>query len=137
MLFRSRRAGWTDDRPIWTASCPCQPFSAAGDGEGFDDERHLWPHLHWLISVRRPAAVVGEQVASPDGLGWFDLVSSDMEGTGYAGGAIDLCSAGFGAPNIRQRLYFAFGNGSPPPQQRYIQRVAKPDECGQSGSGEM
>ena len=25
-----RLAGWPDDRPVWTGSCPCQPFSAAG-----------------------------------------------------------------------------------------------------------
>ena len=27
-----RLAGWSDDRPVlvWTASLPCQPFSAAG-----------------------------------------------------------------------------------------------------------
>lgn len=29
-----RRAGWPDDRPAWTASCPCQPFSAAGKDLG-------------------------------------------------------------------------------------------------------
>ena len=23
-----RNAGWPDDRPVWTGSCPCQPFSA-------------------------------------------------------------------------------------------------------------
>lgn len=28
-----RLAGWPDDRPVWTGSCPCQPFSAAGKGE--------------------------------------------------------------------------------------------------------
>nr|WP_232357146.1 DNA cytosine methyltransferase [Burkholderia contaminans] len=49
-----RRAGWTDDRPVWTGSCPCQPFSAAGKGLGFDDERHLWPAWYWLIGERRP-----------------------------------------------------------------------------------
>ena len=25
-----RMAGWPDERPVWTGSCPCQPFSAAG-----------------------------------------------------------------------------------------------------------
>lgn len=101
-----RRAGWDDARPVWTGSCPCQPFSAAGKGAGTADERHLWPHWHHLIRECRPSVVLGEQVASKDGLGWLDLVSADMEGTGYAFGASDLCAAGFGGAHIRQRLYF-------------------------------
>lgn len=101
-----RRAGWSDDSPVWTGSCPCQPFSAAGKGSGFADERHLWPHFHWLIEQCRPPVVVGEQVASKDGLGWLDLVSADLEGAGYAFGAGDLCAAGFKGSHIRQRLYW-------------------------------
>ncbi|MEJ5079777.1 DNA cytosine methyltransferase [Ochrobactrum sp. MYb379] len=104
--YALRRAGWPDDRPVWTGSCPCQPFSAAGKGDGFADERHLWPHFHWLIQNCRPAVVFGEQVASKDGLGWLDLVQADLEGSGYASGAVDTCAAGFGAPHIRQRLYW-------------------------------
>lgn len=104
--YALRRAGWVDDRPVWTGSCPCQPFSAAGKGAGFDDERHLWPAFHHLISQCQPAIVLGEQVASKDGLGWLDLVLSDLEATGYAGGAVDLCAAGIGAPHIRQRLWW-------------------------------
>ena len=100
-------AGFHDrSRRLWTGSCPCQPFSAAGAGGGFDDERHLWPHFHWLIENCRPEIVLGEQVASKDGLGWIDLVSSDLEGSGYACGAVDLCAAGFSASHIRQRLYW-------------------------------
>jgi len=101
-----RLAGWPDDRPVWTGSCPCQPFSAAGKGVGFDDERHLWPAFHWLISQCRPPVVFGEQVASKDGLAWLDLVQTDLEGSGYASAASDLCAAGVGAPHIRQRLYW-------------------------------
>lgn len=101
-----RRAGWSDDRPVWTGSCPCQPFSAAGKGGGFADERHLWPAWFHLIGECRPPIVFGEQVASKGGLGWFDLVSADLEGAGYASGAVDLCAAGVGAPHIRQRLWF-------------------------------
>ena len=101
-----RRAGWPDNRPVWTGSCPCQPFSAAGKRGGFADERHLWPHCHWLINQCRPECFLGEQTASQDGLAWFDLVSADLEGSGYAVGAVDTCSAGVGAPHIRQRLRF-------------------------------
>ena len=25
-----RLAGWPVDKPVWTGSCPCQPFSVAG-----------------------------------------------------------------------------------------------------------
>lgn len=106
-----RAAGWPDDRPVWTGSCPCQPFSAAGKGDGFADERHLWPAWFHLIGQCRPEIVLGEQVASRDGLAWLDLVSADMEGAGYAGGAVDLCAAGVGAPHIRQRLFFGWADG--------------------------
>jgi DNA (cytosine-5)-methyltransferase 1 len=106
-----RRAGWPDDRPIWTGSCPCQPFSAAGQRKGISDERHLWPYWHQLIDQCRPAIVLGEQVASKDGLGWLDLVSTDLEASGYAFGASDLCAAGFGGAHIRQRLYFCAAQG--------------------------
>lgn len=104
--YALRRAGWSDDRPVWTGSCPCQPFSAAGKGGGFADERHLWPAWYHLIAECRPSIVFGEQVASKDGLGWLDLVQTDMEAAGYAFGAVDTCSAGSGAPHIRQRLRF-------------------------------
>ncbi|WP_405470607.1 DNA cytosine methyltransferase [Morganella morganii] len=101
-----RRAGWPDDKPVWTGSCPCQPFSAAGKGNGFADERHLWPAFFHLISECKPGVIFGEQVASKDGLGWLDLVQTDLEATNYAVGAVDLCAAGFGAPHIRQRLFW-------------------------------
>ena len=101
-----RLAGWPDDQPVWTGSCPCQPFSAAGDGKGFADERHLWPAFYHLIAECRPAIIFGEQVASKSGLEWLDLVSADMEGSGYAIGAADLCAAGVGAPHIRQRIWW-------------------------------
>ena len=104
--FALRLASWPDDRPVWTGSCPCQPFSAAGKGAGFDDARHLWPAWHRLIAECGPSVVFGEQVASKHGLEWLDLVLADMEGAGYACGAVDLCAAGVGAPHIRQRLWF-------------------------------
>ena len=104
--YALRQAGWPDDREVWTGSCPCQPFSAAGKRGGVADERHLWPAFYHLIRECSPRVVFGEQVASKDGLAWFSTVSADLEAAGYAIGGVDLCAAGFGAPHIRQRLYF-------------------------------
>ena len=101
-----RRAGWPDSRPVWTGSCPCQPFSAAGKGNGFADERHLWPAWLHLIGQREPVVVFGEQVSSKDADVWVDLVQTDMEALGYAFGAVPFPSAGVGAPHIRDRLYW-------------------------------
>ena len=104
--YALRRAGWPDDRPVWTGSCPCQPFSSAGKGAAFDDERHLWPAWHWLISQRRPPVVFGEQVASKDAEPWLDLVSTDLEALGFAAAAVAFPSASVGAPHKRDRTYF-------------------------------
>lgn len=104
--YALRQAGWRDDRPVWTGSCPCQPFSAAGKGTGFDDERHLWPAFQWLIEKCRPQRVFGEQVAAGNANAWFDLVQTDLEGMGYAFGLTPFTAASIGAPHIRERAYW-------------------------------
>lgn len=123
--YALRMSGWPDDRPVWTGSCPCQPFSQAGKQRGFADARHLWPEFHRLIRERRPPVVLGEQVAGPAGRAWWDAVSADMEHAGYAVGAADLCAAGVGAPHIRQRLYWC--------AVAETGRVADPGEHGRQG----
>ncbi|HCI6929775.1 TPA: DNA cytosine methyltransferase [Klebsiella quasipneumoniae subsp. quasipneumoniae] len=126
-----RLAGWPDDRPVWTGSCPCQPFSAAGKGDGFADERHLWPHFFHLISERRPQHVFGEQVASGNANTWFDLVQADLEGMGYAFGLVPFTSAGIGAPHIRERAYWVANAGS----GRYDRRTAAGGQETRAGAG--
>ena len=107
-----RLSGWPDDRPVWTGSCPCQPFSAAGKSKGFDDERHLWQAWDWLISQCRPPIIFGEQVASKSVLDWIDLVSTDLEGKGYAIATQDICAAGVGARAtvVRARMHWLHSN---------------------------
>lgn len=99
-------AGWPADRPVWTGSCPCQPFSQAGKRRGEEDPRHLWPVWRQLITQCHPPTIFGEQVASDDGREWLSGVRADLEALGYAVGAADLCAAGVGAPHIRQRLWW-------------------------------
>ncbi|CAM3306400.1 DNA cytosine methyltransferase [Klebsiella variicola] len=128
-----RLAGWPDDRPVWTGSCPCQPFSAAGKGDGFADERHLWPHFFHLISERRPQHVFGEQVAAGNANSWFDLVQADLEGLGYAFGLVPFTSAGIGAPHIRERAYWVANAYSVISDRRGNVRASGRDEYSNGG----
>ena len=107
-----RQAGWPDNEHVWTGSCPCQPWSIAGQRQGSEDARHLWPDFFRLISECRPDHVFGEQVYSKDSKAWISTVSTDLERRDYAVGTLVTCSAGIGAPHVRQRLYWvanAFG----------------------------
>jgi DNA (cytosine-5)-methyltransferase 1 len=119
--YALRRAGWPDDRPVWTGSFPCQPFSAAGKGAGFADERHLWPAGQYLIEQCRPRTLFGEQVASKDAEPWLDAVQADLEAMGYAFGACAFPSASIGAPHIRDRTYWVADCELPSePRQRSV-----------------
>jgi DNA (cytosine-5)-methyltransferase 1 len=128
--YALRLAGWPDDRPVWTGSCPCQPLSSAGKQKGHADERHIWPAFYELIAECRPSTVFGEQVASKDGSEWLAGVRADLEDARYAVGAADLCAAGVGAPHIRQRLFWVAqspdarpprAGGKPQPKSALIQ----------------
>jgi DNA (cytosine-5)-methyltransferase 1 len=108
--YALRQAGITDDTPVWTGSCPCQPFSSAGRRTGTADERHLWPQLYRLVTECRPPRVLGEQVAGKAGAAWFDLVQADLAQENYAAGMVVFPACGLGAPHQRQRLYWVAEN---------------------------
>jgi DNA (cytosine-5)-methyltransferase 1 len=115
----ARLAGWPDDRPLWTGSCPCQPFSVAGQGKGQTDERHLWPEYFRLIRACRPSVVMGEQVAAAVGKSWLDGVCADLESIDYACGAVVVPACAVNAPHRRDRLWFvADANGGKQGQGR-------------------
>jgi DNA (cytosine-5)-methyltransferase 1 len=120
--YALRLAGWPDDKPVWTGSCPCQSVSGSGKRKGHADERHLWPAFYGLIEKCAPAIIFGEQVTSGDGPEWLAGVRADLEAAGYACGAADLCAAGVAAPHPRQRIYWVAnadgGNAGAEWQQR-------------------
>lgn len=118
-------AGW-GTRPVWTGSCPCQPFSAAGKGAGFADERHLWPSWQHLISQCNPPVVFGEQVASATH--WLGLVCGDLEGMGYAVGFNHIEAASAGADHRRDRLWFV--------ADAECARNRREVECGEAGQAQ-
>lgn len=99
-------AGWDTSRPVWTGSCPCQPFSSAGKQKGKSDERHLWPVWFNLIRQSRPPVVFGEQVSAAIRHGWWDDVADDLERESYTTRAEIRPAYGVGAPHKRERLWF-------------------------------
>jgi len=140
--YALRCAGWPDDRPVWTGSCPCQPFSAAGKQRGSDDERHLWPAFLNLIRECRPRSVFGEQVAGAAGLAWLDHVCADLESAEYAAAAADLPACSVGTPHKRQRLFWVANNNAAGLSEQWEHRVRQNgdthagvnfDRCGQDG----
>ncbi len=118
-----RLAGWPDDRPVWTGSCPCQPFSIAGAQKGFDDERHLWPDWERLVAERRPATIFGEQVASASA--WLALVRCNLEALEYAVGAMPIEAASADADHFRDRYWFVAHHDQQHTGQKWQQRGRK------------
>ncbi len=125
--YALRLAGWPDDEPVWTGSCPCQPFSVVGRGCGVEDSRHLWPVFREIVRKRGPAIVFGEQVESKAGRAWLSDVLLDLEAMGFGVGSGDLCAAGL-TNHRRQRLYWFASN----PASQRVPRL-EPSVC----SGEM
>lgn len=122
-----RLAGWPDNRPVWTGSCPCQCFSTAGKQRGFADERDLWPVFADLIRQCRPECVFGEQVENAIRHGWLDRVYADMEREGYAVGAHVLGAHSVGAPHRRYRLYWGAVSVADNASEQY-ERSGEPGE---------
>ena len=91
----------------WTGSCPCQPFSNAGQRKGISDDRHLWPHWFALIRECRPPLILGEQVEGAVAGGWIDEVADDLATIGYRLDAMVLPASIVGAPHLRHRIFFA------------------------------
>jgi DNA (cytosine-5)-methyltransferase 1 len=105
-----RLAGW-GERSVWTGSCPCQPFSSAGEGNAQSDERHLWPDWYRLIRERKPPTVFGEQVEKAIAYGWLDDVFNDLEKETYACASNVLPSYVVGGRDRRNRIWFVAHSG--------------------------
>jgi DNA (cytosine-5)-methyltransferase 1 len=113
-----RLANWQDDKPVWTASLPCQPFSTAGKQQGKADERHLLPHFLELVKQCRPDTLFGEQVEGAIRHGWLDYLQAAMEAENYAVGHVILGAHSVQSFHQRQRLYWVANSNNPRPQRR-------------------
>lgn len=101
-----RIAGWPDDRPVWTGSCPCTRYSNAGKKDGRENEIHLWPTWYGLIAEQAPSVIFGEQVANAITYGWMDEVFHDLENKMYACASAVLRACAVNKDHERRRLFF-------------------------------
>lgn len=100
-----------DSRPdIVFGGPPCQAFSQAGKQKGVDDERGqmIFQFIRFVDDLS-PAFFVMENVANLRGVGGgilFKEIVKRMEALGYEVTAGVLLAADYGAPQLRQRLFF-------------------------------
>ena len=97
---------WESVEPIdiLTAGYPCQPFSHAGQRQGTNDARHIWPYIKTAISVLRPSIVILENVRGHLSLG-FSTVLGDLAEIGYDARWTLVRASDVGAPHRRERLF--------------------------------
>jgi DNA-cytosine methyltransferase len=108
---------------ILTGGFPCQPFSVAGDRQGKEDDRYLWPEFLRAVEEIKPRWIVAENVfglLNIDRGRTPELICSDLENCGYQKPIIFDCTAdAFGLQTMERHIWFiseANGGG----QQRRI-----------------
>lgn len=87
-----------------TGGYPCQPFSCAGQRQGAEDPRHLWPFIEYQMSAIRPVWGFFENVGDHLSLG-FDTVYKSLRRMGYRVEAGIYTAEEAGAPHERERLF--------------------------------
>lgn len=83
---------------------PCQDFSNAGNGAGFDGSRYLWPEMFRIVRANRPRVVIHENVRGGVSKGLLDRISNNLESAGYETTALVFPACVFGAPHERYRM---------------------------------
>jgi DNA (cytosine-5)-methyltransferase 1 len=92
---------------LW-ASPPCQPFSAAGDGEGENDDRDGFPWTLRIIAKLLPPVVIFENVKGVTFAKHADYFSAVLRHIAALGYRVDwrvLNSADYGVPQTRERCF--------------------------------
>jgi DNA (cytosine-5)-methyltransferase 1 len=99
---------WTTVEPvdIVCAGYPCQPFSMAGQRNGSEDVRHLWPAVRDAIRHLGPSYVVLENVRGHLSLG-FGEVLGDLADLGFDAEWRMLRASDVGSCHRRERIFIA------------------------------
>jgi DNA (cytosine-5)-methyltransferase 1 len=94
---------------ILLAGFPCQPFSIAGKGLGFQDTRGtLFFNIEAILKVKNPSAFLLENVkrmTTHDNGYTFSVILDKLQALGYTVYYQVLNSLEFGLPQKRERIY--------------------------------
>ncbi len=97
------------DHDILLAGFPCQPFSIAGKGMGFEDTRGtLFFNIESILDAKKPAAFLLENVkrlTTHDNGNTFKVILDKLNTLGYTTYYKVLNSLHFGLPQKRERIY--------------------------------
>jgi DNA (cytosine-5)-methyltransferase 1 len=121
-ILSAMEAGLVDATPVWTnlktfnpqpfrglidillGGYPCQPFSLAGNRNGINDPRHLWPYLYSIAETIKPFCCFFENVSGHLSMG-YDQVYRDLRSLGYRVETGIYTASEVGAPHQRERLF--------------------------------
>ena len=121
-LVAAIQEGLMDDAPVWSdlatfdggpwrgtvdwliGGIPCQPHSVAGQRQGVDDERDLWPDAARIIREVGPSVVFLENVPGIAGY-YHERIGPELRGMGYATQEGLFSADEVGAPHFRQRFF--------------------------------
>ena len=104
------KAATLPDFDLLCAGFPCQPFSIAGNGEGFKDKvkGNLFYDILKIIDVKHPRMCILENVKNletHDEGKTFQTITQELMNRGYSVTARVLNSAEYGSPQQRERIF--------------------------------
>ena len=104
------------DFDILCAGFPCQPFSIAGNGDGFNDKEkgNLFYDILKIIDAKKPPMCILENVKNlkthDDGK-TYNTIETELKNRGYHITSKILNAVEYGSPQARQRIFIVATKG--------------------------
>lgn len=106
------------DVDLLCAGFPCQPFSIAGNGQGFEDEEkgNLFYDILGIIDRKTPRMCILENVKNlktHDKGKTYETIVSSLKERGYEVTSKVINAVEYGSPQARQRIFIVASKGKP------------------------
>lgn len=106
------------DFEILCAGFPCQPFSIAGNGEGFADttKGNLFFDILKIVDAKKPLMCILENVKNlktHDGGNTYQTIETELTRRGYTITSKVINATEYGSPQARHRIFIVATKGKP------------------------